>query len=285
LRSPSNNHVILDNIECENARNGACLDIGGNDLVVRNSKFIRNNGDAGASTWPVDHVHFGTSVGVRVSDNYFDDCSDTALAMDHVGSATVVGNTFIDCNGQLWTYTSAGGGASTNATVSANVFRQTKYLAPAIRIDHFGDSIVTPTAVGVTITSNSFSNLQPGSYDLIELALATGITVTYNMIQSASTDSNEYAITAFSDTDLTINNNTILNIDSAGAGKDRLFQAIVSFSVVGNTFKTADVGLEFGCCASLSSNGVVVSNTFDNVTNPIIFTTSPTNTVIQNNYA
>jgi len=66
--------------------------------------------------------------------------------------------------------------------------------------------------------------------------------------------------------------------------RNTLFQAIVGFSIVGNTFKTADVGLEFGCCASLSSNGVVVSNTFDNVTNPIIFTTSPTNTVIQNNY-
>ena len=284
LRSPSNNHIILDNIECKNARNGACLDIGGNDLVVRNSKFIHNNGDAGASTWPVDHVHFGTSVGVKVSDNYFDDCTDTALAMDHVTFAIVVRNRFKDCGGQLWTYTSVGGGASTNGTVSDNVFMQTKYFGPAIRIDHFGDSTMAPTAVGVSITRNSFSNLQPGKYDMLELAWASGIAVTDNMIQSASTDPNEYAIAAFSDTDLAIKSNTILNIDSAGAGKDTLFQAIVGFSVIGNTFKTADVGLEFGCCASLSSNGVIVSNMFDSVANPIIFTTSPTNTTIGNNH-
>ena len=284
LRSPSNNHIILDNIECKNARNGACLDIGGNDLVVRNSKFIHNNGDAGASTWPVDHVHFGTSVGVKVSDNYFDDCTDTALAMDHVTFAIVVRNRFKDCGGQLWTYTSVGGGASTNGTVSDNVFMQTKYFGPAIRIDHFGDSTMAPTAVGVSITRNSFSNLQPGKYDMLELAWASGIAVTDNMIQSASTDPNEYAIAAFSNTDLAINSNTILNIDSAGAGKDTLFQAIVGFSVIGNTFKTADVGLEFGCCASLSSNGVIVSNMFDSVANPIIFTTSPTNTTIGNNH-
>jgi len=283
LRSPSNNRIVLDRIVCENARNGACLDLGGNNLVVRNSRFVHNSGDAGASTWPVDHIHFGTSVGVRVSDNYFDDCTDTALAMDHVSFAIVVRNTFRDCSGQLWTYTSVGGGASTNATVSDNVFLQTKYLGPAIRIDHFGDSTMAPTAVGVSITSNSFSNVQPGSYDLLELAWASGIAVTDNMIQSASTDQNEYAIAAFSDTDLTVSSNTILNIDSAGAGKDTVFQAIVGFSVIGNTFKTAHVGLEFGCCASLSSNGVVVSNTFDSVANPIIFTTSPTNTIIENN--
>ena len=283
LRSPSNNRIVLDRIVCENARNGACLDLGGNNLVVRNSRFVHNSGDAGASTWPVDHIHFGTSVGVRVSDNYFDDCTDTALAMDHVSFAIVVRNTFRDCSGQLWTYTSVGGGASTNATVSDNVFLQTKYLGPAIRIDHFGDSTMAPTAVGVSITSNSFSNVQPGSYDLLELAWASGIAVTDNMIQSASTDQNEYAIAAFSDTDLTVSSNTILNIDSAGAGKDTVFQAIVGFSVIGNTFKTAHVGLEFGCCASLSSNGVVVSNTFDSVAKPIIFTTSPTNTIIENN--
>ncbi len=285
LRSPSNNHVVLDNIVCENARNGACLDLGGNDLVVRNSKFIRNSGDAGASAWPVDHVHFGTSTGVRVSDNYFNDCTDTALAMDHVNLATVVGNTLIDCSSQLWTYTPVGGGASTNARVSGNAFRQTKYLGPAIRIDHFGDSTVTPTAIGVTISDNSFSNLQQGSYDLIELAWANAITVNSNLIQSESTDPDKYAIAAISDADLIVNSNTFLNINSGGAGKDTLFQAIAGFSVAGNTFQTAHVGLEFGCCASASSNGVVVNNMFDRVTNPIIFTTFPTDTVIGNNHS
>ena len=285
LRSPSNNRIVLDRVVCENARNGACLDLGGNNLVVRNSRFVHNSGDAGASIWPVDHIHFGTSVGVRVSDNYFDDCTDTALAMDHVSLATVAGNTFKDCGGQLWTYTPVGGGASTNATVGGNVFRQTKYLGPAIRIDSFGDSTVTPAAIGVTITGNSFSNLQQGSYDLIELAWADEITVNGNTIQSASTDPDKYAIAAISDADLIVNSNTFLNINSGGAGKDTLFQAIAGFSVAGNTFQTAHVGLEFGCCASASSNGAVVNNMFDSVTNPIIFTTFPTNTVIGNNHS
>src|SRR5437660_5076744 len=97
LTSQNNNHVVLDNLVCQNARNGACLDIGGNNITVRNSRFLNNNGDSGASAWPVDHIHFATSTGVRVSGNYFNDCTDTALAMDNVTSATVAGNTFTDC--------------------------------------------------------------------------------------------------------------------------------------------------------------------------------------------
>jgi hypothetical protein len=281
LTSPSNDHIVLDNIVCENARNGACLDLGGKDLDVSNSTFVRNNGDDGASIWPVDHVHFATSLGVRVSGNHFNDCSDTAVAMDHVGSATVLANSFLDCKGQLWTYTSAGGGTSTNATVSGNTFQQTKYLAPAINIAQFGGD--TPTALGVTITDNSFSNLQSGSYNLIAIDSAASIIVAQNIIESRSTDINEYAITAYNDTGLSVDNNTLLNIDSAGAGKDTLFQAIAGFSVQGNTFQTASVGLEFGCCAPQSFDGTVVNNTFDNVTSPIIFTTVPSNTTIQNN--
>src|SRR5439155_24156689 len=81
LTSSHNNHVVLDDLVCQNARNVACLDIGGNDIVIRSSKFINNNGDDGVSTFPVDHIHFGTSTDVRVSGNYFNDCTDTALAM------------------------------------------------------------------------------------------------------------------------------------------------------------------------------------------------------------
>src|SRR5439155_25404407 len=112
---------------------------------------------------------------VRVSGNYFNDCTDTALAMDNVTSATVAGNTFIDCRAQLWTFTSAGGGTSTNAPVSGNTFRPTKYRAPAIDIDLFGGG--APSAQEVTVTGNTFSNLQPGVYDVLHLAWATGITL------------------------------------------------------------------------------------------------------------
>ena len=282
LTSQYNNHVVLDNLVCRNARNGACLDIGGNKITVRNSRFLNNNGDGGISEWPVDHIHFATSTDVRVSSNYFNDCTDTALAMDNVTSATVAGNTFIDCRYQLWTFTSANGGTSTNATVNGNTFRQTKYRAPAINIDLFGG--VAPSAQEVTVTGNMFSDLQPGGYDVLHLAWATGIIVSDNVIQSASTDPNSYAIGAVNDTDLTLDNNTILNIDSAGAGKDTLFQAIAGFSVQGDIFRTADVGLEFGCCAPQSSNGVVMNNTFYSVASPIAFTTIPTNTTILNNH-
>ena len=282
LTSPLNNHVVLDNLVCQNARNGACLDIGGSNITVRNSRFLNNNGNGGVSKWTVDHIHFGTSTDVRVSGNYFNDCTDTALAMDNVTSATVAGNTFIDCRGQLWTFTSAGGGTSTNATVSGNTFRQTKYRAPAINIDLFGGG--APSAQEVTVTGNTFSNLQPGGYDVLHLACATGITVNNNVIQSASTDPNTYAIGAVNDTDLTLDNNTFLNIYSAGAGKDTLFQAIAGFSIQGDIFRTAVVGLEFGCCAPQSSNGVVMNNTFYSVASPIVFTTIPTNTTILNNH-
>src|SRR5207245_9891609 len=213
----------------QNARNGAGLEIGGNNITVRNSRFLNNNGDSGASAWPVDHIHFATSTGVRVSGNYFNDCTDTALAMDNVSSATVSVDTFIDCRSQLWTFTSAGGGTSTNATVSGNTFRQTKYRAPAINIDLFGG--VAPSAQEVTVTGNTFSDLQPGGYDVLHLAWATGITVNDNVIQSASTDANSYAIGAVNDTDLTLDNNTFLNIDFAGAGKDTLFKDIICLSV------------------------------------------------------
>jgi len=282
LTSPHNNHVVLDNLVCQNARNGACLDMGGNNITVRNSRFLNNDGDGAVSEWPVDHIHFGAGTDVRVSGNYFNDCTDTALAMDDVTSATIAGNTFIDCRGQLWTFTSAHGGTSINATVSGNTFRQTKYHAPAINIDLFGG--VAPSAQEVTVNGNMFSNLQPGSYDVLHLAWATGIIVSDNFIQSASTDPNSYSIGAVNDTDLILDNNTFLNIDSAGAGKDTLFQAIAGFSVQGDIFRTADVGLEFGCCALQSSNGVVINNTFYSVASPIVFTTIPTNTTILNNH-
>src|SRR5439155_16649807 len=102
------------------------------------------------------------------------------------------------------------------------------------------------------ITGNMFSNLQSGSYDMLQLAWANGVTVSDNVIQDASTYSGKYAIGAADDADLTFDNNTFLNINSAGAGKDALFQAITGFSVQGNIFRTADVGIEFGCCAPKS---------------------------------